>query len=351
MFRRGQRRTHDFGRVVDRAWIDADGVAQFVELVTPYEDAPSLRLLLGAIATQPLLDVVLAAGLTWAAHSSVAIVLLVMSFAAKGVVPPDAAFALVLGANLGPAINPVLEGADGDGSRRPPRAVGQSGSIAARRRGAGVLALLGRSAMAGRPSSPTPPARSPTCTPPSTSCWPLCSSRSSGRYAALLRRYAAGPGRSGRPVRPLYLDRVRRAKLRPSRLARRRGRRCGWPTCWRRCWSARGTLSRRRIASRSRETKRMDDVLDRLNRAIKAYLTAPRPRRTEEADHRRIERNPRLRDATWNRPGTSWTETCCAHRRQAAEAEHLASREQGEANCAAIIDRLIANCAPRHRCS
>ena len=33
-----------------------------------------------------------------------------MSFAAKGVVPPDAAFALVLGANLGTAINPVLEG-------------------------------------------------------------------------------------------------------------------------------------------------------------------------------------------------------------------------------------------------
>ena len=40
------------------------------------------------IATEPVLDVLLAAGLTWAAHSSVAIVLLVMSFAAKGVVPP-----------------------------------------------------------------------------------------------------------------------------------------------------------------------------------------------------------------------------------------------------------------------
>ena len=37
-----------------------------------------------------------------------------MSFAAKGVVPPDAAFALVLGANLGTAINPVLEGVSGD---------------------------------------------------------------------------------------------------------------------------------------------------------------------------------------------------------------------------------------------
>ena len=71
-------------------------------------------MLLGAVATEPVLDVILAAGLTWAAHSSVAVVLVVMSFAAKGTVPPEAAFALVLGANLGTAINPVLEGAAGD---------------------------------------------------------------------------------------------------------------------------------------------------------------------------------------------------------------------------------------------
>src|ERR1700704_994657 len=58
---------------------------------------------------------VLAAGLTWAAHSSVAVVLLIMAFAAQGVVPPHAAFALVLGANLGTAINPLLEsGVGGD---------------------------------------------------------------------------------------------------------------------------------------------------------------------------------------------------------------------------------------------
>ena len=44
--------------------------------------------------------------LTWAAHSSVAIVLLVMSFAEKGVVPFYAAMALVIGANIGTALNP-----------------------------------------------------------------------------------------------------------------------------------------------------------------------------------------------------------------------------------------------------
>ena len=76
-----------------------------LKLVTAFEDAPSLRLLLGAIATQPWLDVIIAAGLTWAAHSSVAVVLLIMSLAAKGVVPLDAAFALVFGANLGTALS------------------------------------------------------------------------------------------------------------------------------------------------------------------------------------------------------------------------------------------------------
>src|SRR6202047_5544863 len=76
---------------------------------------PALRMLLGAVTTDPLINILLAAGLTWAAHSSVTVVLLVMAFAAQAVVPPHAAFALVLGANLGTAINPLLEsGVGGD---------------------------------------------------------------------------------------------------------------------------------------------------------------------------------------------------------------------------------------------
>src|SRR5579862_8024538 len=113
MFRRASAGPRDFGRVLIGLGLVLMALHNFIQLLAPYEDVPSLRLLLGAIATQPVLDVILAAGLTWAAHSSVAVVLLVMSFAAKGTVPPEAAFALVLGANLGTAINPVLEGATG----------------------------------------------------------------------------------------------------------------------------------------------------------------------------------------------------------------------------------------------
>jgi phosphate:Na+ symporter len=123
MFQRSQTsRTHDLGRVAIGLGLMLLALRQLLYLITPFEDAPSLRLLLGAIATQPWLDVIVAAGLTWAAHSSVAIVLLVMSLAAKGVVPPDAAFALVLGANLGTALNPMLEMAGGSdaAARRVP---------------------------------------------------------------------------------------------------------------------------------------------------------------------------------------------------------------------------------------
>src|SRR5205814_2890665 len=106
-------RTRDLGRVAIGLGLMLIALQQLLSIITPYEDVPSLRLLMGAIATNPIVDVILAAALTWAAHSSVATVLLTISLAAKGVVPPHAAFALVLGANLGSALNPLLEGASG----------------------------------------------------------------------------------------------------------------------------------------------------------------------------------------------------------------------------------------------
>jgi len=76
----------------------------------PAEQAPAARTLLAAITNDPVLCIVIAAALTWAAHSSVAAVLLVMSLAHSHFVTPAAALALVLGANLGSAANPLIEG-------------------------------------------------------------------------------------------------------------------------------------------------------------------------------------------------------------------------------------------------
>ncbi len=93
-----------------------------LDTLAPAEQAPAVRVVLGAITNDPILCVVIAAALTWAAHSSVAVVLLVMSLAYSQFVTPEAALALVLGANLGSAINPLIEaGTRGDwASRRVP---------------------------------------------------------------------------------------------------------------------------------------------------------------------------------------------------------------------------------------
>ncbi|EIM93879.1 Na/Pi-cotransporter II-like protein [Paraburkholderia hospita] len=123
MFRRtSNTRAHDLGRAFIGLGLMLLALHELLDLMTDYEDAPSLRMLLGAASTVPLVDVLLAASLSWAADSNVAVVLLVASLCAKNVVPPDTAFALVLGANLGTAIKPVLDWTvpDDPASRRLP---------------------------------------------------------------------------------------------------------------------------------------------------------------------------------------------------------------------------------------
>jgi phosphate:Na+ symporter len=81
-----------------------------LDTLAPAEEAPAVRALLGSITGDPVLCILIAAAMTWAAHSSVTVVLLVMSLALSHFVTGPAALALVLGANLGSAINPLLEG-------------------------------------------------------------------------------------------------------------------------------------------------------------------------------------------------------------------------------------------------
>ena len=113
MFRLGSARTRDIGRVAIGLGLMLIALSTLLEIITPYEDVPSLRILMGGIATDRLISIVFGALLAWAAHSSVAVALLVMSFAEKGVVPLNAALALIIGANIGTALNPLLEGARG----------------------------------------------------------------------------------------------------------------------------------------------------------------------------------------------------------------------------------------------
>ena len=114
--------TKAIGRVAIGLGLTLLALHILLDTLAPAEQAPAVRALLAAVTTDPVLCVVIAAALTWAAHSSVAVVLLVMSLAYSQFVTEPAALALVLGANLGSAINPLLEaGVRGDpASRRLP---------------------------------------------------------------------------------------------------------------------------------------------------------------------------------------------------------------------------------------
>ena len=74
----------------------------------PLRDAPALAVVLAPLSAEPVLAIILTALLTWLAHSSLAVVLLVMSLAVGGIVELPLAFAMVLGANVGGAIAPVF---------------------------------------------------------------------------------------------------------------------------------------------------------------------------------------------------------------------------------------------------
>src|SRR6201991_2000295 len=114
-FRNGPRsRIKDIGRVSIGLGLMLLSLHILLDTLAPAENAPTVRVLLDAITGDPVLCILIGAVVTWAAHSSVATVLLIMSLAYAHFISPVAAFALVLGANLGSAINPVFEGAKRD---------------------------------------------------------------------------------------------------------------------------------------------------------------------------------------------------------------------------------------------
>ncbi|HEY4971983.1 MAG TPA: Na/Pi cotransporter family protein [Steroidobacteraceae bacterium] len=122
-FKRSEKpRTRDLGRVAIGVGLMLLSLHILLDTLAPAENAPVVRGLLTAMTGDPVLCLLVAAVLTWAAHSSVTVVLLVMSLAYANFITPVATIALILGANLGSAINPLVEGSQSDNpaSRRLP---------------------------------------------------------------------------------------------------------------------------------------------------------------------------------------------------------------------------------------
>ena len=113
-FKRGQRTiTRDLGRVAIGLGLMLLSLHILLSSLAPADNVPAMREILRFLTREPVLTLVLGAALAWVAHSSVTTVLLAMSLAYSNFITLEAAMALVLGANLGSAINPLLEGASG----------------------------------------------------------------------------------------------------------------------------------------------------------------------------------------------------------------------------------------------
>src|SRR5438552_5207787 len=286
MFRRsGVTRTRDLGRVGIGLGLMLIALQHLLAMITPYEDVPSLRMLLGAVTTEPLIDILIAAALTWAAHSSVAVVLLIMAFAAQGIVPPHAAFALVLGANLGTAINPLLEsGVSGDpAAKRLPvgnlinRVVGCALALA-------LLNWIGPALITLDPNPGRAVADFHTAFNVVLALlfFPLLKP-----FARLLVRFLPARVDAADPSQPKYLDGAARETptIALAGAAREALRMVDVFEAM-----LRGALDSFDRGDRKRvtETARMDDVLDRLDTAIKEYLTSLDTDSLDDADHRRV---------------------------------------------------------------
>src|SRR6195256_6161363 len=283
--KRLQSRTRDLGRVSIGLGLMLLALQLLLAIITPYEDMPSLRMLMGAIATQPVIDVILAAALTWAAHSTVATVLLIASFAAKGVIPPHAAFALVLGANLGAALVPLLESStNGDPlAKRLP-----VGNLLNRLVGCALGLLLldwdGPLMVRIEPDPARPAADFHTLFNFATAALflPLL-----GPFAWALAKLLPARAMPSDPSRPVYLEAAARETpaLALAGAAREALRMADVTEAM-----LRGALEaldrgdRKQLAA----TKGLDSVLDRLNGAIKAYLTGLDPDSLDEQDNRRL---------------------------------------------------------------
>jgi phosphate:Na+ symporter len=339
MFRRGANpQTHDLGRVFIGFGLTLLALHQLLELMTQYENAPSLRILLGTISTTPFLAVLMAAAVTWAVHSSVAAVLVVMSLASKGVVPPDAAIALILGVNLGSAVNPVLEGA----SRNDPVAKRLPvGNLI--NRAVGVVVVLALLPPIGRLLVTIEPDNARAVADFHTAfnlvlAWVFFPFLKP--YAAVLRRLFPTRIDPADPSRPLYLDpAAQEMPIVALGAAARESLRLA-DALEVMLQGARDALidgDRKQIS----DTRRLDDVLDHLNTAIKAYLTSLDPDELSATDHRRL--NEILTFAmNIEQAGDVVDINLLPHASKRLK-RGLAFSKEGEAELSAMMDRLIAN--------
>jgi phosphate:Na+ symporter len=270
-FKRGGRtRTRDLGRAAIGIGLMLLALHIFLGALMTTESSTAVRALLGAITNQPLLCLLLAAAMTWAAHSSVAVVLVVMSLGAAQLISPTAVLAMVLGANVGSALNPLLEASQprNPASRRLP-----VGNLLTRVAGC-VLVFPFLQPIADllqqfEPSSARLAADFHTAF---NLLLALMFIGPLNAVAKQLRRWLPDQPKAADPGTPIYLDTTAAGAPAVALVcAAREVLRMGdvIETMLRQAMTALLTNDRKLVA----EISRMDDAVDSLNEAVKLYVT------------------------------------------------------------------------------
>jgi phosphate:Na+ symporter len=265
----GHTRAHDLGRVAIGLGLMLLSLHIMMDTLAAAENAPSMRVLFAAITGEPLLCVLIAAVLAWVAHSSAAVVLLVMSLAASHLVSPAAALAFVLGANLGTAINPLLE----SGGSNPAKSRLPLGNLINRAVGVAlVLPFLQPLADLFARYDPNPSRMTADFHTAFNVVMALAFFLLLDGLASLLVRLLPEPAKRADPAAPLYLDETA-IHTPPVALAcaARETLHLGdvVEDMLRKAMTALMTNDRKLVA----EVSRTDDVVDRLDEAIKLYVT------------------------------------------------------------------------------
>jgi phosphate:Na+ symporter len=285
--RGGQTRTRDLGRVAIGIGLMLLSLHILLDTLAPAEQAPAMRTLLAAITGDSLLCVLMAAVLTWIAHSSVTVLLLIMSLAYSGFITPAAALALTLGANLGSAINPVIEGSN---SSNPASYRLPLGNLINRLVGCAVaLPFLHPIADALSRLEPNASRMTADFHTAFNLVLAIVFIAPLGWLAALLTRFLPERAKPNNPATPLYLDET--ALSTPSvalSCAEREVLHVGdiVETMLSQTMTALMTDDRRLVA----DISRMDNAVDKLDEAVKLYVTRVTQESLDERDgHRAME--------------------------------------------------------------
>jgi phosphate:Na+ symporter len=286
LFQWAQAAWRDVGRVLIGLGLILFALHQFVDVMRLAAAAPLMREAVGQLASHIVFFTVIGAALAWAAHSSIAVVLLAMSFASQGILPVETGFGLVLGANLGAAINPVLEATRGRDRTARRLLIGNLIN-----RGVGVWAALTAfpfvsalfAHIEANPARALADFHMAFNVVLAALFFPWLDT-----YAKLLQRLMPARADTSDPATPLYLD---KSALDTPVLALGAATREALRLADVLEGMLRGARAAFDRANRDDigEIRRTDDVLDKLNRAIKSYVMAIDPAALNAADRRRLD--------------------------------------------------------------